>query len=173
MVEEKVSKSNLDINVLNNQFIHASAENQYVTFQIGEEYYGIGVSNVQEIIRYKKPTKVFNANPIITGVINFRGDVIPIINMHLKFCLPTAEYDTYTVIIVVEVNTRTMGLIVDRVSDIITVSKEEIKLVNNEFAEDMKTEYLSGLINKDDRVIMLLEPSQLIKYLEVLEEKEE
>lgn len=164
-----MEKKSFQVDSLNNQFIHASAENQYVTFQIGNEYYGIGVNTVQEIIRYRKPTKVFNANPIISGVINFRGDVIPIIDMHIKFNLEPFEYDSYTVIIVVEVESKTMGLIVDRVSDIITVTKDEIKVVDNEFAEDMKTEYLSGIANIDDRVVMILEPTLLMKFTEEIE----
>ena len=129
-----MEKNEYQIDKINNQFVHASAENQYVTFQIGKEYYGIGVNVVQEIIRYREPTKVFNSNPIITGVINFRGDVIPIIDMHIKFNLEPFEYDSYTVIIVVEVEGKTMGLIVDRVSNIMTAANDETKVVDNEFA---------------------------------------
>jgi purine-binding chemotaxis protein CheW len=164
---ETKKQENQDFNHL---FVHASADNQYVTFQIGEELYGIGVSRVQEIIRYKTPTKVFNANPIVAGMINFRGDVIPIIDMHTKFSLPPFQHDQYTVIIVVEFNGKTMGLIVDRVQEIITAEKEQIKFVDEEFNADMKTEYLNGIVTIEQSVVMLLDPCQLMKYAEDLEE---
>lgn len=153
--------------ILNHQLMNASRDNQFVTFQVGDEFYGIEIMIVQEIIRYKKPTRVFNSLPVIKGVINFRGDIIPIIDMNIKFNLPSKEYDEYTVVIVVEVNEKTMGIIVDRISDILTFEKEEIKVVDDELAEDMKTNYLRGLVDTDDRVIMLLDPFKLLSFDEL------
>lgn len=141
-----------------------SRDNQFVTFQVGEEFYGIEIMIVQEIIRYKKPTRVFNSLPVIKGVINFRGDIIPIIDMNVKFNLPEKTYDEYTVVIVVEVKGKTMGIIVDRISDILTFEKNEIKVVDDDLAEDMKTNYLRGLVDTQDRVIMLLEPKKLLSF---------
>ena len=115
-----------------------SSENQFVTFQIGEEEYGIDIMLVQEIIRYKKPTRVFNANPVIKGVINFRGKVIPVINMHHKFNLSTEKYDEFTVVIIIEVGKKTIGMIVDRVSDIMSFNIEDMQLVDQDFASDIK-----------------------------------
>lgn len=153
--------------ILNHQLMSASRENQFVTFQVGDEFYGIEIMIVQEIIRYKKPTRVFNSLPVIKGVINFRGDIIPIIDMNIKFSLPEKDYDEYTVVIVVEVKGKTMGIIVDRISDILTFEKEKIKVVDDELAEDMKTNYLRGLVDTEDRVIMLLDPLKLLTFDEL------
>ncbi|WNF35851.1 chemotaxis protein CheW [Bacillaceae bacterium IKA-2] len=153
--------------ILNHQLLNASRDNQFVTFQVGDEFYGIEIMIVQEIIRYKKPTRVFNALPVIKGVINFRGDIIPIIDMNVKFRLPQKDYDEYTVVIVVEVKGKTMGIIVDRISDILTFEKDKIKVVDDELAEDMKTNYLRGLVETKDRVVMLLDPNMLLSFDEL------
>lgn len=145
----------------------AADDYQFVTFQIGAECYGIDIMVVQEITRYRPPTKVFNANPTITGVVNFRGKVIPIIDMHRKFKLPDGEYDQFTVVIVVEVNGKTMGIIVDRVLDILSVGHDQLQVVENEFQEDMKTEYLESLVNQGDDLIMILAPEKLLLFEEI------
>ena len=145
----------------------SSAENQFVTFQISDEEYGIDIMLVQEIIRYKKPTKVFNNNPVIKGVINFRGKVIPIIDMHRKFNLPAGKYDGFTVIIIIEVEKKTMGMIVDRVSDIMGFHSEDIQLVDKEFASDIKTEHLKGMGKSGERIVLLLEPDKILSLGEI------
>ncbi len=155
------------LNFQDDHLDNLSAENQYVTFRIGEEEYGIDIMLVQEIIRYSKPTRVFNANPVIKGVINFRGKVIPILDMRRKFNLPEQEYDEYTVVIVIEVNGKTMGMIVDRVSDIISFNEENIQLVDQEFADDIKTEHLKGMAKTGERIILLLDPQRVLTFEEL------
>ncbi len=155
------------LNILNQQLTNISIDNQYVTFQIGEEEYGIDIMLVQEIIRYNKPTKVFNTNPIIKGVINFRGKVIPIIDMHRKFNIPEKSYDKFTVVIVIEVNNKTMGMIVDRVSDIVSFNSEDIQLVDREFAEDIKSEHLKGMAKSNERIYLLLDPVRVLSFEEL------
>ena len=144
-----------------------SSENQFVTFQIGEEEYGIDIMLVQEIIRYKKPTRVFNANPVIKGVINFRGKVIPVINMHHKFNLSTEKYDEFTVVIIIEVGKKTIGMIVDRVSDIMSFNIEDMQLVDQDFASDIKTEHLKGMGKSGERIILLLDPHKILSLSEL------
>ena len=144
-----------------------SVENQFVTFQIGEEEYGIDIMLVQEIIRYKKPTRVFNSNPVIKGVINFRGKVIPVINMHRKFNLSEGKYDEFTVVVVIEAEKKTIGMIVDRVSDIMNFSPENIQLVDQEFASDIKTEHLKGMGKQAERIILLLDPYKILSLSEL------
>ncbi|MGF7186308.1 purine-binding chemotaxis protein CheW [Desulfitispora alkaliphila] len=164
---EQNGQNDSALNILNLQLANMSTENQYVTFKIGEEEYGVDIMLVQEIIRYKKPTKIYNANPMIKGIINFRGKVIPIIDMHKKFDLGEQNYDEYTVVIVIEVESKTMGMIVDRVSDIMSFKKEEIQIVDQEFAEDIKTEHLKGMAKSRDRIIMLLEPNRVLSFREL------
>jgi len=161
------------LSVQNQHSIGFSAENQYVTFWIGAEEYGIDIMLVQEIIRYHQPTRVFNSNPVISGVINFRGKVIPVINMHHKFNLhSTQEYDEFTVIIVIEVNNKTMGMIVDRVSDIMSFQAENIQVVDREFADDIRSEHLKGMAKSADRIILLLDPERVLSFAELKQVRE-
>ena len=155
---------NSALNMLNQQFANLSTENQYVTFQIGSEEYGIDIMLVQEIIRYNTPTRIFNANPVIKGVINFRGKIIPVIDMHRKFNLPEQQRDEFTVIIVIEVGKKTMGMVVDRVSDIMSFNVEDIQAVDSEFAADIKTEHLKGIAKMEERVVLLLDPEQVLTF---------
>ena len=156
------------LNIQNQQVTALSTENQYVTFWIGEEEYGIDIMLVQEIIRYKKPTRVFNANPVISGVINFRGKVIPVLDMHRKFNLLTAQkYDEFTVIIIIEVQNKTMGMVVDRVSDIMSFQAENIQLVDKEFADDIRSEHLKGMGKSEERIILLLDPERVLSFEEL------
>lgn len=152
------------LNVLNQQLINTSAENQYVTFQIGGDEYGIEIVLVQEIIRYTRPTKVFNADPIVDGVTNFRGQVIPLINMHLKFKMDKVEYDDYTVVIVIRDEERTMGMIVDKVSDISSFKEGDVQKMDEEFADDIKADHIKGIARLEDRVVMLLDSSRLLYF---------
>ncbi|MCK8816819.1 chemotaxis protein CheW [Natroniella sulfidigena] len=168
MSERSIREGNT-LNILNQQLTNMSAENQYVTFKIGEEHYGINIMLVQEIIRYSKSTKVFNANPVIEGLINFRGNVIPIIDMHRKFNLPEIEYDKFTVIIVFEVADKMMGMIVDRVSDIMSFSQDDIQIVDQEFADDIKTEHLKGIAKVDQEIVLLLDPKRILSFEELEE----
>jgi purine-binding chemotaxis protein CheW len=163
MLQEQTNSSAL--NILNQD--NLSTENQFVTFQIGEEEYGIDIMLVQEIIRYNKPTRVFNSNPVIKGVINFRGKVIPIINMHRKFNLPEGEYDEFTVVIIIEMEKKTMGMVVDRVSDIMSFGADEIQLVDKQFASDIKTEHLKGMGKFGDRIVLLLDPYKILSLVDL------
>ncbi len=122
---------------------------------------------VQEIIRYSQPTRVANANPAIKGVINFRGQVIPVIDMRRKFNLPQQEYDDFTVVIIIEVHHKTMGMIVDRVSDIMSFQDKDIQVVDREFADDVKTEHLQGMGKSGDRIVMLLDPGRVLSFKEM------
>lgn len=152
------------LNVLNQQLIDTNAENQYMTFQISGEEYGIEIVLVQEIIRYTRPTKVFNADPVVDGVSNFRGQVIPLINMHRKFKMDEVEYNPYTVVIVIRDKERTMGMIVDQVSDISSFKDDDIQKMDEEFADDIKAAHIKGIARVDDRVVMLLDPSRLLSF---------
>ncbi|SDC87264.1 purine-binding chemotaxis protein CheW [Candidatus Frackibacter sp. WG12] len=153
------------MNILNQQLTNISAENQFVTFGVEDEEYGVDVLKVQEIIRYQKPTKVPNAPEVVKGVINFRGEVIPVIDLRKKFDLELREYDDFTVIVILEVKDKTIGIIVDHVSDILSFSKEDIQ-DTLEFSSDIKTEFIRGMAKLDDRLIMLLELEKLLSFEE-------
>lgn len=154
------------INILNQQLTSFNADNQYVSFNLDEEEYGIDVLLVQEIIRYQKPTKVPNGNRIVQGVINFRGKVIPLVDMRAKFGLSVREYDIFTVIIILEIKGKTLGLIVDRVYDIVSIPQENIQFADEDFMNDLKARFLKGMGKVQDRLILLLEPNEVLSFEE-------
>lgn len=154
------------MNILNQQLTSFVADNQYVSFNLDEEEYGIEVLLVQEIIRYQRPTKVPNANRVVQGVINFRGKVIPLVDMRAKFGLLTREYDNFTVIIVLEIKSKTVGLIVDRVYDIVSLSENDIQAADEDFINDLKAEYLKGMGKLGDRLVLLLDPDRVLSFEE-------
>lgn len=164
---EKLSKEDNTMNILNQQLTSYMSDNQYVSFNLDEEEYGIEVLLVQEIIRYHKPTKVPNGNKVVSGVINFRGKVIPLIDMRAKFGLATREYDTFTVIIVLEIKGKTVGLIVDRVYDIVSLTEQDIQFVDEDFIADVKAEYLRGMGKVGERLILLLDPERVLSFEEL------
>ncbi|MFW6268750.1 MAG: chemotaxis protein CheW [Bacillota bacterium] len=150
------------LDIVDQQRTDTEAGSQFVTFKIGKESYGVNVMLVQEIIRYNQPTRMHRASPEIKGLINFRGKVIPVIDMHKKFDIPAVEYDRYTVVIILEVSGKTMGIIVERVSDIVRFEEEKIQKVDKEFAEDMQTKYIIGMAKKDENIIMIVDPQNLL-----------
>jgi purine-binding chemotaxis protein CheW len=166
---DQVRREDSAMNILNQQLTSISADNQYVSFNLDEEEYGIDVLLVQEIIRYQKPTKVPNANRIIQGVLNFRGKVIPLIDMRAKFGLPVREYDIFTVIIILEIKGKTLGLIVDRVYDIVSIPQEHIQLADEDFMNDLKARFLKGMGKVADRLILLLDPDEVLSFEEFKE----
>ncbi len=163
---EANSSQDNTMDILNHQLTNYSAENQYVSFNLDDEEYGIDVLLVQEIIRYQKPTKVPNANQIIQGVINFRGKVIPLIDMRNKFGLLPREYDTFTVIIILEIKGKTCGIVVDRVSDIVNFAAQNIQAADDDFVQDLKAEYLKGMGKLSNRLVMLLDPDKILSFQE-------
>ncbi len=167
MSEKNMSREDNALNLLNGQLSNTSAKNQYVTFEINEEIYGIDIMLVQEMMRYQKPTRVFNSNPIIKGLINFRGTVIPIIDMHKKFDIAEIEYDRFTVVIVFKVKEKTIGIIVNRVSDIISPAENEIQEVSKEFADDIKTKHLKGIAKDNSNIVLLLDEEKILSFEEL------
>ncbi len=165
--QNQAESSALNVDKFHQQLNTLSTENQYVTFQIGDEEYGIDIMLVQEITRYDKPTKVYNSSPAIKGVSNFRGKVIPILDMRRKFNLPEQDYDQFTVVIVIEYRNKTMGMIVDRVSDIMSFANEDIQQVDQDLADDIKTGHLKAMGKSGNRIYMLLDPDVLISFVDV------
>lgn len=100
---------------------------EFLTFRIGAEEYGIDILRVQEIRSYETPTRIANAPAFIKGVVNLRGVIVPIVDLRLKLGLATAEYSAFTVVIVLNVLGRVIGVVVDSVSDVIAMDADSIK----------------------------------------------
>lgn len=133
----------------------AAHANQFLTFNLADEEYGIDILKVQEIKGYVPTTKIPNAPHYVTGVLNLRGSIVPIIDLRKKFQLPESVYDQFTVIVVVVVKNRVMGMIVDSVSEVMNIAPSDIQPAPNLGQSGANT--LTGLGKVGDRLIILLD----------------
>lgn len=135
--------------------------NEFLTFRLGNEEYGIDILKVQEIRGYDAITQIANSPDFIKGVVNLRGIIVPIIDMRIKFKLGTAEYDQFTVVIILNVSGRIIGIVVDGVSDVINLDTEQMR-ATPEFGTAIDTEYIKGLGTVDDRMLILIDIEKLM-----------
>ena len=149
-----------------NEAISTATANQFVTFTLGDEEYGIAILKVQEIIGYPGFTKIPNMPSFVKGVINLRGSVVPVIDLRLKFAMQEREYDTYTVIAILEVEEKVIGVIVDAVSDVITLKEDEMQ-PTPDFSSGVKVEFISGMGRKGDTLIILLDIDRVLSEGEI------
>ncbi len=117
---------------------------EFLTFRLGAEEYGIDILRVQEIRSYEQPTRIANAPSFIKGVVNLRGVIVPIIDLRLKLGCESAEYNTFTVVVVLNVRGRVVGAVVDSVSDVLELGKDEIKPAP-EMNSAIDASYITGI----------------------------
>jgi len=134
---------------------------QFLTFQLGDELYGVDILRVQEIKGYTTVTKIPNTPPHIKGVLNLRGTIVPIVELRTKFGMPTIDYTLFTVIVVVVVRDRIMGLVVDSVSDVLNISKKDIQSPP-EFGAKVDVSVLTGIGKSGDKLVALLNIDRLL-----------
>jgi purine-binding chemotaxis protein CheW len=139
----------------------ATGAREYLTFRLGHEEYGIDILKVQEIRGYDAVTAIANAPAFVKGVINLRGIIVPILDMRIKFNVGEATYDQFTVVIILNVARRVVGIVVDSVSDVLTLQAGQIKPAP-EFATTLNTEYIVGLGTVDDRMLILCDIESLM-----------
>ena len=111
----------------NMEELAANGAREYLTFRLDQEDYGIDILKVQEIRGYEPPTRIANAPPFIKGVVNLRGTIVPIVDMRLKFNCAKADYDSFTVVIILNLRHRIVGIVVDSVSDVMELPPEALK----------------------------------------------
>ena len=142
--------------------------NEFLVFTLGDEEYGIDILKVQEIRGYDADTvtRIANVPPFIKGVTNLRGIIVPIVDMRLKFHLGRVEYDHQTVVIILNVAHRVVGMVVDGVSDVLTLTAEQI-MPAPEFGATLTTEYLTGLGTVDGRMLILMDIEKLMSSREM------
>ena len=134
---------------------------ELLTFTLGSEEYGIDILKVQEIRGYDAVTTIANSPAFIKGVINLRGIIVPIVDMRIKFNLGKVDYDQFTVVIILNLASRVMGIVVDGVSDVITLTAEQLKPAP-EFGTSLDTQYITGLGTVDDRMIIVMDIEKLM-----------
>lgn len=140
---------------------------QFLTFNLGTELYGVDILRVQEIKGYSAVTKIPNTPSHIKGVLNLRGTIVPIIELRTKFALPTIEYTAFTVIIVVVVRDKVMGLVVDSVSDVLNIGKTDIQ-PSPQFGANVDVSFVSGIGKSGDKLVALLDIDRLLADGETL-----
>jgi len=138
-----------------------TAHGEFLTFRLGGEEYGIDILRVQEIRSYEQPTRLANTPEFLRGVVNLRGVIVPIIDLRLKLSCQTAEFNAFTVVIVLNVRGRVIGAVVDAVSDVLELGGDTIKpapAMNSQV--DMS--YITGIANVGERMLILMDIEALM-----------
>ncbi len=135
--------------------------NEFLAFKLGGEEYGIDILRVQEIRSYEPPTRIANAPHHILGVVNLRGLIVPIVDLRLKFRLEPVAYDGFTVTIVLGIGARVVGIVVDAVSDVITLAPDQLRPVP-ELHSSIESEHLLAIGAVEDRMLILMDIEKLM-----------
>lgn len=139
---------------------------EYLTFSLGDEHYAVDILKVQEIRGYGAVTKIANAPSFIKGVINLRGVIVPIIDLRIKFNLGKAHYDEFTIVIVLNLADRVVGMVVDGVSDVVSLAGEQIKNPPD-FSANFDSEYILGLATVDEQMLIIADIEKLMSSEEM------
>ena len=134
---------------------------EFLTFRLGAEEYAIEILKVQEIRGWEAPTAIANTPDFIKGVINLRGTIVPIVDLRLKFRLGEARYDEFTVVIILSVAKRVVGVVVDAVSDVTILTPQQMRPAP-EFGGALDTRFITGLGTVGERMLILMDIERLI-----------
>lgn len=137
------------------------AAREYLTFRLDQEEYGIDILKVQEIRGYESPTRVANAPDFIKGVVNLRGTIVPIVDMRLKFNCSKAEYNSFTVVIILNLRARIVGIVVDSVSDVMELPPENFRSAPD-VDSVIDSGSVMGLGSIGERMLILLDIERLM-----------
>jgi purine-binding chemotaxis protein CheW len=138
-----------------------ASSGEFLTFRLGAEEYGIDILRVQEIRSYEAPTRIANAPAFIKGVVNLRGVIVPIVDLRVKLGCDSAEVNSFTVVIVLNVRGRVVGAVVDSVSDVLELTAEHIKPAP-EMASAVDTRYITGIGSIAERMLILMDIEALM-----------
>ncbi|WP_298398067.1 chemotaxis protein CheW [uncultured Azonexus sp.] len=134
---------------------------EFLTFTLGSEEYAIDILKVQEIRGYETPTLIANAPPFIKGVINLRGIIVPIVDLRIKFRLGKVEYTPFTVVIILNIAGRVIGVVVDSVSDVLSLTPAQIRQAPD-FSGSFDTKYIVGLASVEARMLIVTDIERLM-----------
>ena len=142
------------------------AETQFVVFKLGKEEYGVDIMQVKEIVSYKEPVKVPNTPNFIEGIINLRSEIKPIVNLKKRFNINGESIDEETRIIVMNIDSKQVGFIVDDASEVITISDDNIEAAPDIIA-GIDRRYITGIGKVNDRILILLDLDKLFSTNEI------
>ena len=138
----------------------------YVTLRLGNELYGIDILSVKEIRSFEPVTKLSGVPDFMLGIVNLRGDIVPVADLRLKFGVGEAVYDEFTIVIMLQIEGRIVGVVVDEVCDVIAVNLDEIEPTPNKM-KGIDGKFLNGLVTHDDAMIILINIFDLVKSNEM------
>lgn len=144
----------------------AASAREYLTFRLGQEEYGIDILKVQEIRGYEPPTRIANAPDFIKGVVNLRGTIVPIVDMRIKFNCASADYSSFTVVIILNLRNRVVGIVVDSVSDVMELAADSIRAAP-EVESAIDSGCILGLGSVAERMLILLDIEKLMSSLDM------
>ena len=139
----------------------AAPKKEFLSFKLGQEEYCLDILSVQEIRGYDTVTSIANTPDFIKGVINLRGNIVPIVDMRIKFRLSEARYDTTTIVIILNLNKKMIGIVVDSVSDVIALPVEAIREAPR-FGSAINTEFISGMATVDGNMLIVVDIQKLM-----------
>jgi len=142
------------------------AGGEYLTFVLGDEEYGLEILKVQEIRGYDTVTQIANTPEFIKGVVNLRGKIVPIVDLRIKFNLGKVVYDEFTVVIILNLSGRVVGIVVDGVSDVMALKEEQIRDVPS-LVTSIDTKYIVGLATVEQQMLILVDIEQLMSSQEM------
>jgi purine-binding chemotaxis protein CheW len=149
------------IDGLGSRVSFAADGSQYLTFSLGHEEYGVEILKVQEIKGYSTITPIPNTPPHVRGVMNLRGTIIPVVDLRSKLGMPTAECSPFTVIVVVKVGSKTMGLVVDAVSDVLNIPSRDLQ-PTPDFGAQVDAAFISGMAKAGEKLVVLLDLDRVL-----------
>src|SRR5512133_3058079 len=139
---------------------------EFLAFKLGTEEYGIDILRVQEIRSYEQPTRMANAPAFVKGVINLRGVIVPILDLRMKFNLEQVRYDSFTVVIVLDIGARIVGMVVDGVSDVISLTADQLRPVPA-LSTAVSSDHLLAIGSVGKRMLILLDIEKLMTSAEM------
>jgi len=139
---------------------------QFLTFLLDDQEYGLEIFKIREIRGYAPITPIPNVPPHVRGVMNLRGTVLPVVDLRMKFHLPPVEYNKYTVIVIAAVGDKTVGLLVDAVSDVLMVSDKDIREAPD-FGASVDTRFINGVFESRERLTVALNLEKLLSESEL------
>ncbi len=133
---------------------------QFLTFRIGSEEYGMDILKVQEIRSYEAPTRIAHAASFVKGVVNLRGVIVPIMDMRIRIGTE-ALYNAFTVVIVMNIGNRVLGMVVDSVSDVLELDADQIKNAP-ELGSSIDSKHVTGIGKIGERILILLDIAGMV-----------
>jgi purine-binding chemotaxis protein CheW len=143
------------------------ASRRFLTFLLEEREYGLELFRIQEICGYAPITPIPNLPPHVRGVMNLRGTVLPVIDLRMKFRLPAVEYNKFTVIVIAMVQEKTVGLLVDAVSDVLQVKEDDLRPAPD-FGAEVDTKFINGVFQTRDHLAVALNLEKLLAENELV-----